>query len=196
MSHLIGKPAPRFECPALMPDFSFKTLTNDDYKGKYLVIMFYPMDYTFVCPTEIIRHSEAVESFKKEGAEIVVASTDSEYVHLSWAATPKKQGGLGAMKMPMLADRNLKMSKAFGCLIEEEGVALRATYIINREGIIVSATINNLPVGRNADETLRLIQAFKYVDEHDGEGIPCGWTPGEKTIKTDPEGKLEWFQDE
>ncbi|GKT32818.1 Peroxiredoxin, AhpC-type like protein [Aduncisulcus paluster] len=196
MSELIGKPVPHFECTALMPDFSFKTITNEDYKGKYLVIMFYPMDYTFVCPTEIIRHSEAADAFRKENAEIVVVSTDSEYVHFSWASTPKAEGGLGSLKIPMLSDRSLKMSKAFKCLIEDEGVALRATYIINTEGVVVSATINNLPVGRNADETLRLVQAFRYVDEHDGEGVPCGWQPGEKTIKTDPEGKLEWFLDE
>ncbi|GKT36981.1 Peroxiredoxin, AhpC-type like protein [Aduncisulcus paluster] len=151
------------------------------------------MDYTFVCPTEIIRHSEAVEQFRKEGAEIVVVSTDSEYAHLSWASTPRMKGGLGSLKMPMLSDKNLRMSKAFGCLLEEEGVDLRATYIINPDEVVVSATINNLPVGRNVDETLRLLQAFRYVDTHQGEAIPCGWTPGSRTIKTDPVGKLEWF---
>ncbi|KAG5188410.1 natural killer enhancing factor [Tribonema minus] len=210
----VGKAAPDFTADALMPDKTFKKASDQfdqdaqnvlvslkDYKGKYLVLFFWPLDHTFVCPTEIIQFSEAYEEFKKVDCELVGCSTDSEYCHLSWVEKPRKEGGIGAVNMPILADRALKVSKAdrvlkvsqdYGVLIEGEGIALRGLFIISDKGVVRHITINDLPVGRNAEEALRLVQAFQYTDKH-GEVCPAGWKPGEKSMKADPTGSKEYF---
>merc|ERR1712227_649125 len=159
----IGKPAPDFACQALIGG-EFKTVKLSDYKGKYVVLFFYPLDFTFVCPTEIIAFSEGVEKFRKIGCEVIAASTDSVFSHLAWTNTPRKEGGLGQMNIPILADTNHAISKAYGCLKEDEGIAFRGLYIIDRNG------------------TLRLVQAFQFVDEN-GEVCPAGWKPGSDSMK-------------
>jgi len=187
----IGHPAPAFNCQALV-NGEFKNVSLDQFKGKYVVLFFYPLDFTFVCPTEIIAFSEAAAQFKKINCEVIAASTDSVFSHLAWTNTDRKQGGLGEMKIPILADTNHAVSKAYGCLKEDEGIAFRGLYIIDGKGVLRQITINDLPVGRSVEETLRLVQAFQFVDEH-GEVCPAGWKPGKDTMKADPKGSKEYF---
>lgn len=187
----IGKPAPHFSSTAVVGK-SFKQVSLTDYKGKYLILFFYPLDFTFVCPTEIIAFSDRVDEFRKLGAEVVAASTDSQFSHLAWINTARDKGGLGDMKIPILADTNHAISKAYGVLKDDEGIAYRGLFIIDPQGVTRQITINDLPVGRDVDETLRLLQAFQYTDKH-GEVCPAGWKPGMKTMKPDPHGSQDYF---
>ncbi|RUS75706.1 hypothetical protein EGW08_016521 [Elysia chlorotica] len=190
----IAKPAPSFEANAVV-DSDFKTVKLADYRGRYLVLFFYPLDFTFVCPTEIIAFSDRVEEFRAINCEVIACSTDSVYSHLAWVNTPRKQGGLGAMNIPLLADKTMEISKKYGCLKEDEGVAFRGLYIIDDKGTLRQATINDLPVGRSVDETLRLVQAFQFTDKH-GEVCPAGWRPGKETVKPDPKLSQVFFDKE
>ncbi|ROT69701.1 peroxiredoxin [Penaeus vannamei] len=190
----IGKPAPIFKGTAVV-DGQFKEISLEDYKGKYVIFFFYPLDFTFVCPTEIIAFSDRVEEFRKIGCEVVACSTDSHFSHLAWINTPRKEGGLGTMKIPLLADKSMEVAKAYGVLKDDEGIAFRGLFVIDGKQNLRQVTINDLPVGRDVDETLRLVQAFKFTDEH-GEVCPAGWKPGSKTMKADPAGSKEYFQNE
>ncbi|KAF6028124.1 Jafrac1 [Bugula neritina] len=164
-----------------------------DYKGKYVVFFFYPLDFTFVCPTEIIAFSDRAEEFRAINCEVIACSTDSEFSHLAWINTPRKQGGLGNMNIPLLADKTCEIAKKYGVYKEDEGVAFRGLFIIDGKGNLRQMTINDLPVGRSVDETLRLVQAFQFTDKH-GEVCPAGWRPGKDTIKPDPKGSKSFFQ--
>ncbi|XP_050294517.1 peroxiredoxin-like isoform X1 [Anthonomus grandis grandis] len=188
------QPAPVFKGTAVV-NGEFKDISLEDYKGKYVVFFFYPLDFTFVCPTEIVAFSDRIEEFKKINTVVVGCSTDSHFSHLAWIQTPRKSGGLGDMKIPLLADKNLSIAKAYGVLHEASGVAFRGLFIIDGNGIIRQMTINDLPVGRSVDETLRLVQAFQFTDEH-GEVCPAGWTPGKKTIKPSTEESKDYFKEQ
>jgi alkyl hydroperoxide reductase subunit AhpC len=195
---IIRKPAPQFSTEALMPDGSFKTVSLSDYKGKWVILFFYPLDFTFVCPTEIIQFSDKAAEFAKLNAQVIASSVDSKYSHLAWTNQERKKGGLGLMKIPLLADINKEVAKAYDVLIEDgadSGVALRGIFIIDPNGILRQITVNDLPVGRNVDETMRLLQAFQF-HESTGDVAPCGWKPGSKGMKADPKGSLEWFEAE
>jgi len=183
--------APHFQGPAVV-DGVFKDISLDDYKGKYLVLFFYPLDFTFVCPTEIIAFSDRVKEFRKIGCEVVACSTDSQFSHLAWCERPRKKGGLGEMDIPLLADKSMAISRAYGVLKEEDGISFRGLFIIDPEQKLRQITINDLPVGRSVDETLRLVEAFQFTDEH-GEVCPAGWKPGDATMKADPKGSQEYF---
>ncbi|CAI4232669.1 unnamed protein product [Auanema sp. JU1783] len=187
----IGKPAPEFATQAVV-DGDFVDVKLSSYKGKWVVLFFYPLDFTFVCPTEIIAFSERAEEFKKLNVQLLACSTDSVFSHLAWINQPRKHGGLGEMNIPVLADTNHAISKAYGVLKEDDGIAFRGLFIIDPHGNLRQITINDLPVGRSVDETLRLIQAFQFVEEH-GEVCPAGWTPGKDTIKPDPKNAKEFF---
>jgi len=187
----IGKPAPEFTAEAVV-DNDFKKVSLSDYKGKYVVLFFYPLDFTFVCPTEIIAFSDRSEEFAKIGAQLLACSTDSKFSHFAWIQQPRKQGGLGEMKIPMLGDTNHQISRDYGVLIEEQGIAFRGLFIIDPKGILRQITINDLPVGRSVDETLRLVQAFQYTDKH-GEVCPANWQPGKATIKPGLKESQEYF---
>merc|ERR1739838_391226 len=176
----IGKPAPFFKTQALV-NGEFKEVSLSDYKGKYLVLFFYPLDFTFVCPTEIIAFSDRAEEFRKINCELVACSTDSHFSHFAWVNTPRKQGGLGEMQIPLLADKSMVISKAYGVLKEDEGLTFRGLFIIDEKQNLRQITINDLPVGRDVDETMRLVQAFQFVDQH-GKVCPAGWKPGQKTM--------------
>ncbi|XP_051897906.1 peroxiredoxin-1-like [Pristis pectinata] len=189
----IGHPAPDFTAKAVMPNGEFKDLTLSSYKGKYIVVFFYPLDFTFVCPTEIIAFSDRADEFRKINCEVIGASTDSHFSHLAWINTPRKQGGLGHMKVPLVADLTHSISKDYGVLKEDEGISYRGLFIIDDKGILRQITINDLPVGRSVDETLRLVQAFQFTDKH-GEVCPAGWKPGSDTIKPDVEGSKKFFE--
>lgn len=191
MALKITKPAPEWSGEAVV-NGEFKNISIADYRGKYLVLLFYPADFTFVCPTEIIAFSDRVEEFHALNAEVVAVSTDSHFSHLAWVNTPRKQGGLGNMNIPLLADRTQKISRDYTVLKEDEGVAFRGLFIIDGSGNLRQITINDLPVGRSVDETLRLVQAFQFTDKH-GEVCPANWKPGADTMKPDPKGSKSYF---
>uniref|UniRef100_K7G7T3 thioredoxin-dependent peroxiredoxin n=1 Tax=Pelodiscus sinensis TaxID=13735 RepID=K7G7T3_PELSI len=188
---LVSKPAPYWEGTAVI-NGEFKELKLTDYKGKYLVFFFYPLDFTFVCPTEIIAFSDRIEEFRAINTEVVACSIDSQFTHLAWINTPRKQGGLGPMKIPLLSDLTHQISKDYGVYLEDQGHTLRGLFIIDDKRVLRQITMNDLPVGRSVDETLRLVQAFQYTDKH-GEVCPAGWKPGSETIIPDPAGKLKYF---
>ncbi|KAG5670943.1 hypothetical protein PVAND_001172 [Polypedilum vanderplanki] len=188
----VQKPAPDFEAVAVC-DNDFKTVKLADYKGKsWLVLFFYPLDFIFVCPTEIISFSDRLEEFKKLNCEVVGVSVDSHFSHLAWKNTPRKEGGIGDIKYPLLADLTKKISQDYGVLLEEGGIALRGLFIIDPNAIVRQITINDLPVGRSVDETLRLIKAFQFVEKH-GEVCAANWKENDPTIKPDPKGSKEYF---
>jgi len=188
----IGKPAPDFKGKAVI-NGAFKEIKLSDYQGKYVVIFFYPLDFTFVCPTEIIAFSDRAEEFRKIGVELIACSADSHFSHLAWTNVPRKQGGLGEMHIPLLADKSGKISRDYGVYIEEEGITFRGLFIIDTKGLLRQITINDLPVGRSVDETLRLVQAFQFTDEH-GEVCPANWRPGKSTIKPTTEASKQYFE--
>ncbi|MFQ5508323.1 MAG: peroxiredoxin [Leptospirillia bacterium] len=183
--------APEFKAQALMPDKTFKEISLSDYRGKWVVLFFYPLDFTFVCPTEIIAYSEKQAEFEKINAQAIACSVDSHYTHLAWVNTPRSEGGLGDMKIPMVADLSKQIADDYGVKLDG-GIALRGTFIIDPEGIIRHSTVNDLPVGRNVDEASRIIQAFQFVEEH-GEVCPAGWNPGDDTMVPDPDKSKTYF---
>lgn len=187
----LQKPAPQFQGTAVVNGV-FKDISLADYKGKYVVLFFYPLDFTFVCPTEIIAFSDRAAEFRNIGCEMIACSTDSQYTHLAWINTPRKQGGLGEMDIPLLADKSMKIARDYGVLDEETGIPFRGLFIIDKNQNLRQMTINDLPVGRNVDETLRLVQAFQFTDEH-GEVCPANWKPGQKTMVADPKKSKEYF---
>ncbi|KAF9994509.1 Peroxiredoxin-2 [Entomortierella chlamydospora] len=187
----VGKIAPAFKATAVV-DGAFKEVSLDDYKGQYVVLFFYPLDFTFVCPTEIIAFSEAIGRFNGLKTAVLACSCDSEFSHLAWVNTPRTQGGLGEMKIPIISDFTKKIATDYGVLKEDEGVAYRGLFIIDPKQVVRQITINDLPVGRNVDETVRLVEAFQFTDEH-GEVCPIGWQKGQSTIKPDVAGSKEFF---
>ncbi|KAF8882978.1 peroxiredoxin [Infundibulicybe gibba] len=192
MVALVQRPAPTFKAPTVI-DGQFQDVALSDYLGRWVVLLFYPMDFTFVCPTEILAFNDSLPQFQELGATVLGISTDSQYSHFAWANQPRKQGGLGpGLRLPLVADRSMQISRDYGVLIEDEGIALRGLFLIDPEGTLRQATVNDLPVGRSVDETIRLIKAFQFTDKH-GEVCPANWTEGSKTIKANPEGSLEYF---
>ncbi|GAX76560.1 hypothetical protein CEUSTIGMA_g4006.t1 [Chlamydomonas eustigma] len=190
-SVFVGKPAPDFSTNAVV-DGEIKKVSLSDYKGKYVVLFFYPKDFTFVCPTEIIAFSDRAKEFEALNCQVIATSTDTEECHLAWTRTPRSRGGLGFMQIPILADVTKEISARYGVLIESLGIAHRGLFIINPQGVIQQITVNDLPIGRSVDETLRLLQAIQFVAEH-GEVCPANWKPGEKTMVADPEKSMEYF---
>ncbi|XP_020600978.1 peroxiredoxin-1-like isoform X1 [Orbicella faveolata] len=188
----IQKPAPPFSGTAVNKYGEFMDLKLSDYKGKYLVLFFYPLDFTFVCPTEIIAFSDRVEEFRAINCEVVACSVDSEFSHLAWTNVARKKGGLGQMNIPLLSDITKQISKDYGVLLEDQGVALRGLFVIDDKGILRQITMNDLPVGRSVDEVLRLVQAFQFTDKH-GEVCPAGWRPGSDTIVPDSKKSGDYF---
>ncbi|XP_028404554.1 peroxiredoxin-1-like isoform X3 [Dendronephthya gigantea] len=188
----VQKPAPAFSAKAVDQDGEFVDIKLSDYKGKYLVLFFYPLDFTFVCPTEIIAFSDRAEEFRAINCEVVACSVDSHFCHLAWTSQPRKKGGLGQMDIPILSDITKQISKDYGVLLEDQGISLRGLFIVDDKGILRQITVNDLPVGRSVDETLRLVQAFQFTDKH-GEVCPAGWKPGSDTIKPDVKKGLEYF---
>ncbi|MFQ5441277.1 MAG: peroxiredoxin [Thermodesulfobacteriota bacterium] len=187
----IQKEAPEFAAQAVMEDGSMKELKLSDYKGKYVVLFFYPLDFTFVCPTEIVALSDRMEEFKARGAEVVGISVDSHFSHYKWRTTPRKDGGIGEIKFPLVSDLDKSICMKYGVLLEKPGIALRGMFIIDKEGKLRSLTINDLPLGRNVDEILRVIDAIQFSEEH-GEVCPANWHKGEDGMKPTQEGLEEY----
>ncbi|XP_026869961.2 thioredoxin-dependent peroxide reductase, mitochondrial [Electrophorus electricus] len=171
----------------------FKEISLDDYKGKYLVLFFYPLDFTFVCPTEIISFSDKANEFQDINCDVVGVSVDSHFTHLAWTNTSRKTGGLGKIHIPLLSDLNKQISRDYGVLLEGPGIALRGLFIVDPNGLVRHMSVNDLPVGRSVEETLRLVKAFQFVETH-GVVCPASWTPKSPTIKPTPEGSKEYFE--
>ncbi|CAK4077712.1 unnamed protein product [Aphanomyces euteiches] len=188
----IGKPAPAFTAPAVVRG-DIDEISLHDYLGKYVVLFFYPKDFTYVCPTEIIAFNDRAKEFEALDTQLICASTDTPEVHLAWTRTPRNVGGLGKMKIPMVADVTKVISAKYGCLGESNGFPYRGLYVIDREGILQSYTINNNPVGRSVDEALRLVKAFQFYEEH-GEVCPANWQPGDATIVDNPVESQKYFK--
>ena len=188
---MIQKQAPDFTATAVI-NGEFQDVSLSDYKGKWVYLFFYPLDFTFVCPTEIIAFSDAEAKFKELNTQILGVSVDSEFSHLRFIETSRDDGGLGGCNYPLIADLKKEIAAKYDVLIADAGVALRGSFIIDPEGKVRQATVNDLPVGRNVDEALRLIKGFQYTDEH-GEVCPAGWEEGGDTIKPNVDGSKEYF---
>jgi peroxiredoxin (alkyl hydroperoxide reductase subunit C) len=190
MAFLVGKPAPSFKLDAVQTG-DFGTVNLEQLKGKWVVLFFYPLDFTFVCPTEILAFSDRHEEFKRLGAEVLGVSIDSKYTHLAWTQQPRAQGGIHGLRYPLLSDLNKKTASDYGVLADD-GVALRGLFVIDPDGVVQHATVNNLGVGRSVDEALRVLQAFQFVREH-GEVCPANWRPGQDSMRASPQESKAWF---
>ena len=191
MSTLVTKQAPDFTAQAVLPDNSFAELTLSSYRGKYVVLFFYPLDFTFVCPSEIIAFDKAVEQFEAKNAQVLGVSVDSHFTHLAWKNTPPDRGGIGQVKYPLVADLSKKIAKKYGVLFGKE-VALRGLFLIDTEGVVRHALVNDLPLGRSVDEALRILDALQFHEEH-GEVCPANWRQGEEAMKPTAEGVAKYL---
>jgi peroxiredoxin (alkyl hydroperoxide reductase subunit C) len=188
MSVLVAREAPDFVAPAVMPDGSInKEFRLSSLRGKYVVLFFWPMDFTFVCPTEIIAHDHRYAQFKELNVEVIGVSIDSQYTHYAWRDTPVDKGGIGRVQFPIVADVNHAITRAYGIEHPVNAVALRASFLIDRSGIIQHQTVNNLDLGRNVDEMLRMVNALQFSEKH-GEVCPAGWQKGQEGMKATSEG--------
>ncbi|MDH5721494.1 MAG: peroxiredoxin [Spirochaetia bacterium] len=189
----VGQKAPNFTADALIGK-SFKQISLSDYKGKYVVLFFYPLDFTFVCPTEITAFSDMSGEFEKNNAQILGISVDSKFSHLAWTEQPRSEGGLGDIKFPLVSDLTKDIARNYNVLIEEAGISLRGVFIIDDKGILKMSMVNNNNIGRNVNEVLRLLQADQFASSHPGEVCPANWTPGGDAMKADVEKSKEYFQ--
>lgn len=183
--------APEFRAQAVV-NGQIKEIGLNDYEGKWKILLFYPLDFTFVCPTELVAFSERHSDFEAVDTQVLGVSVDSQFTHLAWVNTPRKQGGLGGMNFPLVADLDKSIARDYGVLLDG-GVSLRGLFLIDPAGTIRHSTINDLPVGRNVDEALRVVKAFQYTDKH-GEVCPANWTEGADTMVPDPEGSKTYFE--
>lgn len=186
MSYLVTKQAPDFTAQAVMPDNQFAEIKLSDYRGKYVILFFYPLDFTFVCPSEIIAFNKALERFKAKNTEVVGVSVDSHFTHWAWKNTPEKEGGIGNIQYPLVSDLNKSISRNYGVLVDDS-VALRGLFLIDKEGIIRHAVINDLSLGRSVDEALRIVSALQFTEKH-GDVCPANWQEGEEAMKPTAEG--------
>eukprot|EP01116_Phalansterium_solitarium_P011482 TRINITY_DN27176_c0_g1_i1.p1 TRINITY_DN27176_c0_g1~~TRINITY_DN27176_c0_g1_i1.p1 ORF type:complete len:272 (-),score=88.82 TRINITY_DN27176_c0_g1_i1:161-976(-) len=188
----IRHPAPYFEADALVGT-NFKRISLADFEGKYVVLLFYPLDFTFVCPTEILAFSDRIDEFRKAGAEVIGLSVDSKFTHLAWANTPRKEGGIQGVSFPLVADLTKTIHRDYDVLDEDDGFGIRGLFIIDKNGVVRVSVKHDRPVGRSVDEALRALNALIFTDTHGDEVCPADWTPGGKTIIADPVKKNKYF---
>nr|YP_010471101.1 thiol-specific antioxidant protein [Synarthrophyton patena]UVF62930.1 thiol-specific antioxidant protein [Synarthrophyton patena] len=188
----VGQPAPNFTATAVY-DQEFKQVKSSDYLGKYVILFFYPLDFTFVCPTEITAFSDLYNEFTQINTEVLGVSVDSEYAHLAWLQTKRDDGGLGDLNYPLISDLTKSISKSYNVLTAE-GKALRGLFIIDAQGILQHSVVNNLDFGRSVNETLRTLKAIQYVQSHPDEVCPANWKPGDATMIADPVKSKEYFR--
>ena len=191
MAVLVQQKAPSFTAEAVMEDGSFKHVKLEDYRGKYVILFFYPLDFTFVCPTEIIAFSERGEEFAKLDVQLLGVSVDSAFSHLAWRNTPRNVGGLGTIAYPLIADLKKDIARAYDVLLPD-GVALRGLFLIDRDGVVRHQVVNDLPLGRSVDEALRMVKALQFTEQH-GEVCPADWREGARTIKPTTAESKEFF---
>jgi alkyl hydroperoxide reductase subunit AhpC len=187
----VQQESPDFTATAVVNE-EFKTIKLSDYRGKYVVLFFYPLDFTFVCPTEIVAFSDRIKDFHDRGAEVIGCSIDSQFSHLAWIQTPREKGGLGGLTYPLVADLTKKISADYGVLLDG-GIALRGTFIIDQKGVVQAITIHNLPLGRSVDEALRVLDALQHFEKY-GEVCPADWKKGGATIKPGVKESKAYFE--
>ncbi|MDP8207562.1 MAG: peroxiredoxin [Candidatus Electryonea clarkiae] len=188
---LVTKEAPDFTAQAVMPDNTFEELKLSKFRGKHVVLFFYPLDFTFVCPSEIIAFDRKLDKFKEKNVEVIGVSIDSHFTHLAWKNTPVEEGGIGNIQYPLVADLNKNISRDYGVLLDDS-VALRGLFLIDKDGIIRHSVINDLSLGRNIDEALRMVDALQFTEEH-GEVCPANWEEGKESMKPTAEGVAEYL---
>lgn len=208
---IVTKPAPEFKTQAVMPDNSIQEVKLSDYKGKKVVLFFYPLDFTFVCPTELLAFDKRLSEFESRGVQVLGCSVDSRWSHLAWKNTDVNKGGIGNVQYPILQDLDKSIARSFDVLVgstpatvytqDEEidttvggGVALRASFLIDEEGTVRHAVINDLPLGRNIDEMVRMVDALTHHQKH-GEVCPAGWKDGDSAMEESPTGVSNYLSD-
>ncbi|MBN1968047.1 MAG: peroxiredoxin [Candidatus Delongbacteria bacterium] len=189
---LVGRKAPEFKATALVDGKDFKEISLSDYNGKYVLLFFYPLDFTFVCPTEIHAFQDKLEEFKRRGVEVIGVSVDSQFSHLNWVNSPRSEGGIAGTTYPLIADLNKTITRDYDVEVPGSGIAFRANFLIDRNGYVQHQSINNTDIGRNVDELIRLVDALKFTEEH-GEVCPANWSEGVKSMKPNQEGLKEYF---
>ena len=196
MSVLVGQKAPEFTAAAVLADGSInERFALADYAGKYVVLFFYPLDFTFVCPTELIAFSRRINEFEERGVQVIGCSIDSQYTHVAWRNTPVSEGGIGPVAYPLVADVKHEICRAYDVEFGEAGVAFRGSFLIDCGGIVRHQVVNDLPLGRNVDEMLRMIDALQFTEKH-GEVCPAGWNKGDKGMKADKAGVSSYLAEE
>jgi peroxiredoxin (alkyl hydroperoxide reductase subunit C) len=191
MCELVTKEAPDFKAQAVMPDNTFSELSLSQFKGKYVCLFFYPLDFTFVCPSEIIAFDKELAKFKERNCEVIGVSVDSHFTHLAWKNTPREKGGIGNVQYPLVADITKDIARSYGVLFNGS-VALRGLFLLDKDGMVRHALINDLPLGRSVDEALRVLDALQYTEKH-GEVCPANWRQGEDAMKPTGDGVAEYL---
>lgn len=189
---LVNRQAPDFTAKAVKGGEVIDDFKLSSFRGKYVVLFFYPLDFTFVCPTELHAFQEKLEDFKKKNVEVIGVSTDSWFSHLAWLKTPRNQGGIEGVTYPLVSDFNKTISRDYDVLFDSLGAAYRGLFLIDKEGIVQHQVVNNLPLGRNIDEALRMVDALQFTEEH-GEVCPANWNQGDKSMKPNDAGLKEYF---
>lgn len=190
---LVGKKAPAFKAKAVVNGNKFQEeFSLEDYLGRYVIFFFYPLDFTFVCPTELIAFQKRAQEFEKRGCSLVACSVDSHYSHHAWLARPQTEGGIQGITYPIVSDITKEITRAFGILKADEGIAYRGLFLIDKEGVVRHELVNDLPLGRSVDEALRMLEALIFFDKN-GEVCPANWHEGEKAMRADEEGLKKYF---
>jgi len=196
MSVLVGKQAPDFTAAAVLADGSItEEFSLSKFKGKYVVLFFYPLDFTFVCPSELIAFDHRIKEFEKRGVQVIGCSIDSQFTHAAWRNTAVNDGGIGAVAYPLVADVKHEICKAYDVEFANAGVAFRGSFLIDKDGVVQHQVVNNLPLGRNIDEMLRMVDALQFTEEH-GEVCPAGWNQGDKGMVPDAKGVASYLASE
>lgn len=189
---LVTQQAPDFTADAVMPDGSFGQITLSKFQGKYVLLFFYPLDFTFVCPSEIIAFNKKIDSFKAKNCEVVAVSVDSKFTHLAWKNTKVEDGGIGNVQYPLVADLNKNIARDYGILFND-AVALRGLFLIDTKGVIRHSVINDLPLGRSVDEALRMVDALQFVETHGDQVCPANWKEGDDAMKPTADGVASYL---
>ena len=194
MSVLVGKQAPDFTAAAVLADGSIKAdFSLSDYTGQYVVLFFYPLDFTFVCPTELIAFSKRIKEFEDRGVQVIGCSIDSQFTHVAWRNTAVDDGGIGAVAYPLVADVKHQICQAYDVEFDAAGVAFRGSFLIGKDGKVHHQVVNDLPLGRNVDEMLRMIDALQFTEKY-GEVCPAGWNKGDDGMKPDKDGVASYLK--
>ncbi len=191
MSNLVTRQAPNFEAKAVMPNGAISPISLSQYKGKYVMLFFYPLDFTFVCPSEILAFNKRISDFKEKNCEVIGVSVDSEYTHFAWRNTEVKKGGIGQIQYPLVADITKDIARRYGVLFND-AVALRGLFLIDKNGIVRHSVVNDLPLGRSVDEAIRMLDALQYTESH-GEVCPANWHKGDEAMKPTQDGVASYL---
>jgi peroxiredoxin (alkyl hydroperoxide reductase subunit C) len=190
---LVTKEAPDFTADAVMPDNTFATIKLSSYRGKNVLLFFYPLDFTFVCPSEILAFNKRLPEFQSRNCEVIGVSVDSKFTHLAWKNTPLDNGGIGNIQYPLVSDLKKEIATEYGVLFDKAGVALRGLFLIDTKGVVRHAVINDLPLGRSVSEALRMVDALQFVEAHGDQVCPANWQEGDEAMKPTKEGVADYL---